>query len=69
MVRWATNSLQNGRGGRESRNHRTPENKSSRVESSWRLSEFTEGAVTIEMGSPFQNLATRIKKYDFLQIR
>ncbi len=35
-------------------NHGTSANESSHVESSWHLSELTEGAVTIEVQSLFQ---------------
>ncbi len=39
-------------------NYRTSGKKSSHVESSWLLAELTEGAVTVEGGSLFKNLAT-----------
>ncbi len=39
------------------------------VESSWRLNESTQGLVTIDLGSLFQTLATRIEKNEFLQRR
>ncbi len=37
------------------------------TESSWRLNELTEGAVTIEVGSLFHNFTTRIEKDNFLR--
>ncbi len=55
-------------GQRLRRNRRTSANKSSRIVSSWRLNELTEGVVTIEMRNPFQNLVTRIEKDAFLRI-
>ncbi len=61
-------------GGGEGENRRTGDNgasakSSSHAESSWRLKEFTEGAVTIGMGSLFQYFTTRIEKDDFLRRR
>ncbi len=47
-------------------NHRTSGNKSSHVECSWLLNELTEEAVTIEVGSLFQNLTIRIERDVFL---
>ncbi len=48
-------------------NYGTSANSSSHATSSWRLKEFTEGAVTIGVGSRFQYFTTRIKKDGFLQ--
>ncbi len=45
----------------------TYENISSKAEFYYRLDGLTEGAVTIEVGSLFQNLMTCIKKDIFLQ--
>ncbi len=42
-------------------------NNSSHAESNWHLNELMERAVTIEVESLFQNLATRIKKDEFQQ--
>ncbi len=46
-------------------NRGTSANKSSHVESRWCLSELTEGAVTIEVVSLFQDFTTRIEKDNF----
>ncbi len=48
-------------------NHGTSANSSSYAESRWRLKKLTEGAITIEVGSLFQNFANRIEKDDFLR--
>ncbi len=46
-------------------NPRTSGNSSLHVKSiSWRLNELTEGAITIVVGSLFQNSPTRIEKDD-----
>ncbi len=50
-------------------NHGTSANSTPDAESSWRLNELTEGAVTIGVGSLFQYLTTRIEKHDFLRKR
>ncbi len=61
--------LQQGEWGRVRGSHRTSENNSSHVGSSWRLNELTVAAVTIEMESLFQSVATCILKKDFLRRR
>ncbi len=45
-------------------NHGTSTYSSSHAESSWHLKEFTEGALTIGVGSLFQYFTTRIEKDD-----
>ncbi len=47
--------------------------KPSHIESSWRLSELTEEAVKIQVGSLFQNFLTRTEKnvaadYDLVEL-
>ncbi len=54
-------------GSRRAGNHGTSTNSSSHTESSWRLKGFTEGAVTIGVGSLFQYFTTRVEKDDFLR--
>ncbi len=55
-------------GGIEGRDdHETSSSRSSHAESSWRLKELTEGAVTIGVRGLFQYIETRIEKDDFLQ--
>ncbi len=57
-----------GRGGdRGTVNHGASANSSSHAELSFRLNEFTEGAVVIEVGSLFQYFTTRTEKGDFLR--
>ncbi len=48
-------------------NHWTSENKSFHAESSWRLTESTEGSVTRELESLFQYFTTRKEKDEYLQ--
>ncbi len=55
-----------GGGDRGMGNHGTSAKKFPHVTPSWRLNELTERAVTIEVGSLFQNFTPRIGKNDFL---
>ncbi len=50
-------------------NNRTSASSSPHAESSWRLKEFAEGAVTIGMVSLFQYFTTRVEKDAFLRRR
>ncbi len=50
-------------------NYETSANSSSHTESSLRLKEFTEGAVTKGVGSLLQYFMTRVEKDGFLQRR
>ncbi len=57
-----------GRGlDRRTGSYGTLANSSSHTESSWHLKGFTEGAVTIGVGSLFQYFTTRVEKDDFLR--
>ncbi len=58
-----------GGGGEDKRmgNHGTSADSSSHAQSSCRLNESTEGAVTIKVESLFENFAVRVEKDDFLQ--
>ncbi len=56
-------------GNRRTGNYGTSANSSSHAESSWHLREFTEGVVTIGVGSLFQYFTTRVEKDDFLRRR
>ncbi len=59
-----------GRGGhRRTGNHGTSASNSSYAESSWRLKELTEEAVTIGVGSLFQHFTTCVEKDDFIRRR
>ncbi len=51
----------------ESGNYGTYANIFNHTEYSWRLNGWTEGTVTLEVGSLFQNLTTHFEKDDFLR--